>query len=116
MMKYTVNKCYRFDQKTDDILKKMLSNANSNKKRKMSETELVREIIRRAYQEESGIPKDAFIKMGRDLSGMGNNLNQLAHKINADMFSYKDLLDLRKCMEEVNYLRMTVKELTASMY
>lgn len=116
MQKYNLSKCFRFDKKTDETLKNLLKIANEKEKRKVSESELLRQIIMQAKQEQMGIPKKKLTKMSRDMAGCGNNINQIAHRVNMDMYSFEDIRSLRNCMSDIAEIRKQLTELMKELY
>ena len=115
MNNYKIQKCFRFDEKTEAILRQLIDEERLFTNKNISESEYVRRIIKRFNQERIGVPKDVIIKMSRDVAGCGNNLNQIAHRVNMDIYTYDDVVQLRKCITEVAELRKNLQELLSKI-
>lgn len=113
MKKYTKRKEFRLDEKTLNILKRNLEKRNLAVKKKMSESEYIRELIINDNFERLtfGVDKSSYGKIMRILSGLGNNVNQIAHKMNMDIFDKNDIEELRRTREEIIKFRKVVNEL-----
>lgn len=113
---YTIKKCIRFDSKTDAILKLNLERKNSGGKKKMSEADYLRQLVQRDHMEQIGIDRDALGKCIRVLAGCGNNLNQIAHNMNMDIYTHEDARKLRRCMKEVTDIREQIRKLMKNIF
>ena len=86
-VKKTIEKHYRFDCSTDNMLQELLERKES----KVSESEYVRELIRRDYSASIGIDPSDLVVIKRQLIGIGRNINQIAHCFNAGQYGVVDL-------------------------
>ena len=97
MKRYIQVKCYRFDDRTLDILKKNIESRNEQlaDRNKMNEAAYIRDLIHRDNMDNIGIDRAEFIGMNKKLAGMGNNLNQIAHRLNSNEYSasYIEVID-----------------------
>lgn len=116
MNKYKVNKCFRFDEKTDNILKHLVEKENETSNKKISESEFMRELIQRCGHEHMGVPKNMLTQMSRNMAGCGNNINQIAHRINMDIYTYEDVWLLRECMKDISEVKELLRKLISEMY
>lgn len=107
MKRYSIRKEFRFDQETLDILQK---NAGAVKE-KMNESEYIRQLIRRDNVEIIGIDKSEFDLMKRKMAGCGNNLNQIAHHLNMDVYNSIDMMELKKAMSDVAEIKSYIANL-----
>lgn len=113
---YTIKKCIRFDEKTDEILKKNLEKKNNGRKKKISEADYLRQLVRCDNMEQIGLDREALIKCMRVLSGCGNNLNQIAHNMNMDIYTESDARELRQCMADVAAIREQIREVIKAVF
>lgn len=116
MNKYTINKFFRFDEKTDAVLKHLVEKENETSNRKISESQYVRELIVRCGHEQMGVPKNTLVKMSRVLAGCGNNINQIAHNVNMDIYTYEDVVELRKCIDDIAESKELLRRLLSELY
>lgn len=106
----------RLDERSNNMLRANLSKKNQQLKKKINQSEYVRQLICRDNQEQLGFDKENLISCTRTLAGLGNNVNQLAHSMNADMFTENDLKQLRKCMEDIAAMRMIIATLQKELF
>lgn len=116
MQKYTIQKLLRIDLGTDELLKKNVENRKSQRKKYLSESGYIRELIYRDSMEDIGIDKDEFKKLMRIIVGCGNNLNQIAHNMNMDIFSADDVKEIKKCIEEIELMKKEIKKVENLLY
>lgn len=96
MRKQVIRKAYRFDTETEAML-----TANMQHMEKMSESEYIRDLIRRDHTEHLGISASDLIVMKRQLIGIGTNINQIAHHINAGDYYMASPEALEQALDEV---------------
>lgn len=111
MKKYEHDLHLRLDKKTDELLQHNLDRANEQRKKKINQSEYVRQLICRDTQEQLGIDKADFITCMRTLAGLGNNINQIAHNMNSGIYTIEDLENLRSCMADITQMRMDISKL-----
>ena len=116
MNKYNVQKCLHFDKKTNEVLRVLTEAEARNRNKRVTESEYVRTLLMQAKQEQMGIPKNTLTKMSRDMAGCGNNINQIAHRVNMDMYTLDDVRSLRKCMDDISEIRRLLSELMKELY
>jgi hypothetical protein len=106
MRRYEVIKSIRMDDATLSIMKRNMEKEQmiSNKK-KISEATYIRDLIHRDYMDKIGIDRGEFIKALRVLSGMGNNINQIAHRVNMDIYTGYDVKQLEDFMQQLNEIK-----------
>lgn len=109
MKRYTIRKAYRIDEDTSQLIKE---NMNREKSGKITESEYIRQLIRRDYIAGIGISKADFDDIKRKLSGIGNNINQIAHRANMEA---GDLYDVKK-LTEMSADIAAIRETIADMY
>ena len=86
--RYKINKCFRFTELDATVLQ------NKAHRVCLSESELIRALVRGFSPKEK--PDDRFYEAMRQLSGIANNINQLAAKAHSLGF-----IDAQKLDEEV---------------
>ena len=111
MKKYTIQKPFRIDPETNELLKKNVQKRKLQRKKYLSESGYIRELICRDSIEEIGIDKEEFKKLMRIMVGCGNNLNQIAHNMNMDIFSADDMNEVKKCIEEIEAMKKEIKKI-----
>lgn len=116
MKKYTMQKVLRMDTGTNELLKKNVQNRKLQRKKYLSESGYIRELIYRDSMEDIGIDKEEFKKLMRIMVGCGNNLNQIAHNMNMDIFSANDVGEIRRCIEEIEVMKKEIKKLENLFY
>ena len=109
MKKYEHDLHLRLDQKTDELLQRNLDRTNEQRKKKINQSEYVRQLICRDNLEQLGIDKFDLMKCVRSLAGLGNNVNQIAH--NSGIYTIEDLENLRSCMADIGQMRMDISKL-----
>ena len=62
----------------------------------MNESAYIRDLIHRVHQENIGFSTDEFAKISRTLAGIGNNINQIAHNTNMQVYNQYDAEKLRE--------------------
>ena len=114
--RYTQVKCFRMDDKTIEQLRENIEVRNEAlaERNKMNESGYIRELIHRDHMERIGIDREEFIRMNRILAGMGNNINQIAHRINSGEYEpgceklleqyLIELTDIRKKLKDIQKL------------
>jgi hypothetical protein len=103
MKKYTVKKTIRLDQHACELMNKNMSKKYGDGR--VTESEYIRSLIYADNIENADFDKKQFIKMRRVLAGCGNNLNQIAHKMNMDIYTQADKVKLMSCMDDVRNIR-----------
>ena len=63
-----------------------------------------------------GVPKNTLVKMSRVLAGCGNNINQIAHNVNMDIYTYEDVVELRKCIDDIAESKELLRRLLSELY
>lgn len=116
MNRYNISKCFRFDKKTSELLSHLVEQDNKHNIKKKSESEYLRELIKRSAREDMGLPKETFVKMARTMAGCGNNINQIAHRVNTDIYTIEDVRLLRECIKDIADIRRKLSELTETLY
>ncbi len=113
MRRYTINKIFRFDEKCVLILKKNVEKRNRANKKKISESEYVRSLILQDNFEQSTftLDKKTYSDMVRTLAGLGNNINQIAHKMNMDIFDKTDIEEVKNASVQIEEMRYKLNEL-----
>lgn len=111
MKKYGHDLHLRLDQKTDELLQRNLDRTNEQRKKKINQSEYVRQLICRDNLEQLGIDKSDLMKCVRSLAGLGNNVNQIAHNMNSGIYTIEDLENLRSCMADIAQMRMDISKL-----
>lgn len=111
-MKKTIEKHYRFDQSTDDMLQELLAKTDS----KISESEYIRDLIRREYSSHIGIDGADLIIIKRQLVGIGRNINQIAHCFNAGQYGAVDLSKLDQPLADVTAMKQAVEDMQIIFY
>lgn len=109
--KYEHDLHLRLDQKTDELLQRNLDRTNEQRKKKINQSEYVRQLICRDNLEQLGIDKSDLMKCVRSLAGLGNNVNQIAHNMNSGIYTIEDLENLRSCMADIGQMRMDISKL-----
>ena len=112
MSKYGNVKCYRIDDDTLKLLACNLErqNGKSNKK-KMTEAAYIRDLIHRDYQNSLGFSSDDFTKISRILAGIGNNINQIAHNTNMQVFNSYDVQQLNDGLQTIYDMKKLLAEI-----
>lgn len=116
MKKYTIQKLLRIDAGTDELLKSNVRKRKSQRKKYLSESGYIRELIYRDSMEEIGIDREEFKKLMRIMIGCGNNLNQIAHCMRMDIFSADDIAEIKRCVKEINYMKQEIKKVESLLY
>lgn len=113
MKKYTNNKIFRFDDNCLKVLKKNVEKINKANKKKITESEYIRGLILRDDFEQRTfmLDLDTYKDMVRDLAGLGNNINQIAHKMNMDIFDKSDINDVKNASKQIEEMRYKLDEL-----
>lgn len=116
MKKYTIQKLLRIDAGTDELLKSNVRKRKSQRKKYLSESGYIRELIYRDSMEEIGIDREEFKKLMRIMIGCGNNLNQIAHCMRMDIFSADDIAEIKRCVKEINHMKQEIKKVESLLY
>lgn len=111
-VKKTIEKHYRFDCSTDNMLQELLERKES----KVSESEYVRELIRREYSASIGIDPSDLVVIKRQLIGIGRNINQIAHCFNAGQYGVVDLSRLDQPLADVTAMKQAVEDMQIIFY
>ena len=113
MKRYTVNKIFRFDEKCVSILKKNVDKRNKANKKKISESEYIRNLILQDNFEQVTftLDKKTYSDMVRTLAGLGNNINQIAHRMNMNIFNKDDIEEVKRASEQIEEMRNKLDEL-----
>lgn len=113
MKRYTVSKIFRFDEKCVLILKKNVDKQNKANKKKISESEYIRNLILKDNFEQVTftLDKKTYSDMVRTLAGLGNNINQIAHKMNMDIYDKNDIEEVKRASEQIEEMRNKLDEL-----
>ena len=86
--------------------------SNVKKSGNINVSKYIREVIQRDYIERiSEYDVADFKNIERQLIGLGNNVNQIAHNMNMDLYTPEDADQLRICMMEISEIRKTIREL-----
>lgn len=117
MRRYTINKIFRFDENTVGILKKNVEKRNKAVKKKISESEYVRNLILKDNFEQLtvGVDREAYGDMIRIMAGIGNNLNQIAHKMNMDIYDKTDIETIKDTKEQMLDIKALLQEVVTSL-
>jgi predicted DNA-binding protein len=111
MKRYNVIKSFRLDDFTYERLLE-----NMKKDGDVSESEYIRKLILNDSAEKIKFNKNDFFNVKRILAGCGNNLNQIAHRLNMDMaFTEYDNAELKKCEMEIKEMRKRLDELAKEL-
>lgn len=73
---------YRFDKDTADTIEKKAASIG------VSKTEYITRLV---HSDNIPIEKDLLQKIYREISAIGNNINQIAHKANMNMYDVNDI-------------------------
>lgn len=94
---------YRFDNETANTIEKKASVLG------ISMTEYITRLV---HSDTTPIEKDLLQKIYREISAIGNNINQIAHKANMNMYDVKDMeriedfkISLYDIKQEISKLR-----------
>lgn len=111
-MKKTIKKSYRFDADTNWLLQQNLSQAGKKK----NESAYIRELIHRDYMTSVGVKASDIASAKRQLIGIGTNINQIAHKMNAMDFGQADMERLLDALADVASMREELQKITQVFY
>ncbi len=104
-MKYS--KIFRFDENTLSLLQNNVEKYNN-----ITASEYIRELIRRdAAEKVNGIRREDFTDIRRQLAGIGNNLNQIAHRMNMEIISQYDIDEVIKAAECIADLKDLINQM-----
>lgn len=101
-MNKTVEVHYRFTEKTANTIKKKSEAAG------LSMTEYITRLI---HSDLEPMEKDTLAKIYKELSAIGNNINQIAHKMNMDIFDSKDIDMLNGFKKDLLQFRMDIGDM-----
>ena len=105
-MKKTIEKHYLFDEVIDKIAK------TKSKELNLSEAEYIRKLILSDSKVGEYISlNEELRKMSRELSYMGNNINQIAHIANMMMLSKADINIVDKFRKELFDFRTMLQDM-----
>lgn len=112
MKKYTSYKKFRIDSTTNNVLKRNVEKRNKATKKKISESEYLRNLIMKDKFEQLtvGIDREAYGNMIRQMAGIGNNINQIAHKMNMNIYDKEDMEILKNSKEELQEIKEMLTE------
>lgn len=116
MKKMTYDLHIRLDQKTNQMLEHNLETRNKQLKKKMNQSEYVRQLICRDNQEQIGFDKEKLLSCVRVLAGLGNNVNQIAHNMNSEIYTMRDLESLRTCLGDIADIKKQIMILMKEMF
>lgn len=113
MRRYGTIKCYRMDDDTLKILDSNIDRINSQRsgKKKINEAAYIRDLIHRDYQAALGFSSDEFLTISRILAGVGNNINQIAHNTNNQVFSPYDASHLQEGLNTLSEIKNILVEI-----
>lgn len=94
----------------------MLQELLERKESKVSESEYVRELIRRDYSASIGIDPSDLVVIKRQLIGIGRNINQIAHCFNAGQYGVVDLSRLDQPLADVTAMKQAVEDMQIIFY
>lgn len=117
MKKYTSYKKFRIDSTTNNVLKRNVEKRNKATKKKISESEYIRNLILKDNFEQLtvGVDREAYGDMVRILAGIGNNLNQIAHKMNMDIYDKTDIETIKDIKEQMLDIKALLQEVVTSL-
>ncbi len=110
-MQKKIRKEYRFDDETERRLTYNMTEVNRERKDKITESEYIRDLIRRDYLEHLGIDKKWIIDINRQLVGLGTNVNQIAHRFNSGLYDMYDIDRLEEALKDIREIREFVRSL-----
>jgi hypothetical protein len=110
MKRYTIIKSVRFDKLTAE---RMESNMQGSS---ITESEYIRQLIINDHADKRNFDKKQFIELRRVLAGCGNNLNQIAHKMNMDIYTPEDKDELRRCEGEIKEMRKNIDAIIKELF
>ena len=113
MKKYVRVKRFRIDEYTLEILQHNVEKINKANKKKISESEYIRNLILKDNFEQATFMLDlsTYRDMVRDLAGLGNNINQIAHRMNMDIFDKSDIEEIKKASEQIEAMNNKLDDL-----
>lgn len=117
MKRYTERKEIRLDKNSLTLLKKNVEKYNSANKKKISESEYIRNLIIQDNFDQATfrLDKKTYSDMVRTLAGLGNNINQIAHKMNMDIYDKEDLQRVIIAGEQIEDMRDKLDELLIAL-
>lgn len=116
MKKMTYDLHLRLDAKINQILENNLETRNKQLKKKMNQSEYVRQLICRDNLEQIGFDKETLLSCIRVLAGLGNNVNQIAHNMNSEIYTLSDLEQLRVCLRDIADIKKQILTLMKEMF
>jgi hypothetical protein len=114
MKRYTVKKTIRLDMHACEMMSSNISKKYGDGR--VTESEYIRSLIYGDNIENADFDKKEFIKIRRVLAGCGNNLNQIAHRMNMDIYTVEDRAALNGCMEDVRMVRQELDEMIKRLF
>ena len=102
-MKYKKRIYVRVSEEVYDML---LKNSRDSK----NTSDYIRNVIKRDFADKiEDCDVADFKNMERQLIGLGNNVNQIAHHMNMALYTTEDAVKLRQCMSEITELRKEIR-------
>ena len=102
-MKYKKRIYVRVSEEVYDML---LQNSRDSK----NTSDYLRNVIKRDFANKiEDCDVADFKNMERQLIGLGNNVNQIAHHLNMALYTTEDAVKLRQCMSEISELRKEIR-------
>ena len=102
-MKYKKRIYVRVSEEVYDML---LKNSRDSK----NTSDYIRNVIKRDFADKiEDCDVADFKNMERQLIGLGNNVNQIAHHLNMALYTTEDAVKLRQCMSEISELRKEIR-------
>jgi len=101
-MKKTTQAHYRLDDKTADTIRKKAEAAG------VTMTEYITALVNSDLEPSE---KDSLKKIYRELAAIGNNINQIAHKANMNMYDKKDMDLLAEFQSDILQFKMEIGNL-----
>lgn len=101
------------DDKCLSILERNLEKRNKANKKKISRSEYIRNLILQDNFEQATftLDKKTYSDMVRTLAGLGNNINQIAHKMNMDIYDKNDIEEVKRASDQIEEMRNKLDEL-----
>lgn len=106
----------RVDCKTYEILQTNIEKKNQQLKKKLNTSEYIRQLIARDSMEEFGIDREKLTHSIRVLAGLGNNINQIAHNMNMDIYNLNDKENLEKGLNEIQDIKFCIMEIVKKLF
>lgn len=111
MKKYTIIKSIRLDKTSLANMKKNMEVLGME-----NESEYIRYLIQNDMLDRLNFDKKEFMKIRRDIAGAGNNLNQIAHNMNMNIYSSVDRDELDRCIEDVREIKSQLEKMIKELF